>query len=466
MPRSFPGPSGAQREGLPGCEPERIGEHRGPAAPSGRAGRRAPRATDRPPPRPPARARPHARDRLACRGRSSPGRSRSRRSTRPRTNAGVLVAGPSVHISFVRAREEAVWRCLMRRCRPRHRCRRPGAPRLATAAASSSARLRRPAGGSDSVAGTVRRSANSARSIHPSGSSSGGGRGLGHLGEVERPRARHDPRPLVAAAPGRDPSASGGLVGELVKHGGGLAVGVRREPRCASGSLAWVSHPSWVTSTSGAKARTSGGTAVRNASSHPSSPVPGGRGRFTAEPGASGPPRSDEPAGAGEEADLGRVLVDRDRQHPRVVPEDRLHAVAMVYVHVDVGDPLDASGEHPGDRDGRIVVHAEPRRARRHRMVQAAGRVERMRGLADDHRPGGRDGGARHDRPGLVHAVEDRVVARAVAEPAPGSVYPVPGLPGRLDELRRVHQEQRLVVGRRCARSGSRPALDPCRNRR
>ena len=59
--------------------------------------------------------------------------------------------------------------------------------------------------------------------------------------------------------------------------------------------MACVSHPSWVTSTSGANRRTSGGTTDRNASSHASSPVNGGNGRLTALPSAPGPPRSVTP---------------------------------------------------------------------------------------------------------------------------------------------------------------------------
>ena len=77
-----------------------------------------------------------------------------------------------------------------------------------------------------------------------------------------------------------------------------------------------------------------------------------------------------------------RRLVQADREHPRIVVEDGLHAVAVVHVDVDVRDPLRTQVEQPRDRDRRVVVDAEAGRARRHRVVQAAGDVDRARARA------------------------------------------------------------------------------------
>ena len=254
------------------------------------------------------------------------------------------------------------------------------------------------AGGSESVVGTSRAQLELCALDPPLGDLVGRRR-PGHLGEVDRPRTRHDPGPLVAAAAGRDPPSAGGLVRELVQHRRGRR-GRRAvvRPRCASGSLACVSHPSWVTSTSGPKSRTIGGTAARNASSHPSSLVPGGSGRFTAEPGASGPPRSESPPVPGKKPISGAYSWIETVSTRGIVPEDRLRTVAVMHVDVDVGDPLHALGEHPRDRDRRIVVDAEPRGSAGHRVVQAARRVERVRDLARAARPRGRgDAGAGDD---------------------------------------------------------------------
>ena len=170
----------------------------------------------------------------------------------------------------------------------------------------------------------------------------------------------------------------------------------------------WESQPCWVTSTSGANARTSGGTIAWKARSHPASAVPGGSATFTAVPSACGPPESSCEAGAGKEHLPG--LVQRDRQHPRVVVEDRLDAVAVVDVDVDVGDLLHALVEQPLDADGDVVVDAEAARAVAHRVVQAAGDVGAVEALAGVHLAEGLEAGADHVRRREVHVGEDRVV--------------------------------------------------------
>ena len=75
-----------------------------------------------------------------------------------------------------------------------------------------------------------------------------------------------------------------------------------------------------------------------------------------------------------------------DRQYPRVVPEGRLHAIAVVDVNVDIGDSLGALLEEPGDRDRRIVVDAEAAGVAAHGVVQAAGDAGAVLGGAGPHR--------------------------------------------------------------------------------
>ena len=106
-----------------------------------------------------------------------------------------------------------------------------------------------------------------------------------------------------------------------------------------------MSQPCWLTRTSGRNARSSGGTTASNARSQPASPVPAGRATLTADPSASGPPCP----GAGRcREQRHRVLVQADRQHPRVVVERGLDTVAVVHVDVHVGDPL------------RTCLHSQP----------------------------------------------------------------------------------------------------------
>jgi len=81
--------------------------------------------------------------------------------------------------------------------------------------------------------------------------------------------------------------------------------------------------------------------------------------------------------------------VDVSREHARIRGVDRLDAVAVVDVEVDVHDP-ESGRPGPGDRQRDVVVDAEPARSRRHRVVQPAARVERVEHLAAEdrvHRP-------------------------------------------------------------------------------
>ena len=101
---------------------------------------------------------------------------------------------------------------------------------------------------------------------------------------------------------------------------------------------------------------------------------------LTLVPRAVGPPISVGQPVPGNKR--GGTLVDRQGQHPGVVPERRLDTIAVVDVDIDVGDPLDTRVKQPLDRHRQVVVHAEARRPVGHRVVQATGDVDRVLGLA------------------------------------------------------------------------------------
>jgi hypothetical protein len=75
-----------------------------------------------------------------------------------------------------------------------------------------------------------------------------------------------------------------------------------------------------------------------------------------------------------------------------------LDAVAVMNVDVDIGDAAGAPVEQPADRDRRVVVDAEARRPVRHGVMQAAGDVDRVLGLAAPHHLGGLLRSARDQR--------------------------------------------------------------------
>lgn len=109
------------------------------------------------------------------------------------------------------------------------------------------------------------------------------------------------------------------------------------------------------------------------------------------------------------------MLVQRDGEHPGVGVESALHAVAVVHVHVDVGDPVETVVEQPGDGHRRVVVHAETRSRIGHRVMHATADAHRSLGasLRDGH---GRGQSAADDRGrGLVHARKHRIVRGAEA---------------------------------------------------
>ena len=107
------------------------------------------------------------------------------------------------------------------------------------------------------------------------------------------------------------------------------------------------------------------------------------------------------------------MLVQSDGQHPGIIPERPLHAVAVVGVHVDVRDPLRALAEQPRDRDRRVVVDAEPAGVPGHGVVQAARDARPVLRRRRPDGPGRGQRGPGHHGGRLVHAGEHRVVLGA-----------------------------------------------------
>ena len=192
------------------------------------------------------------------------------------------------------------------------------------------------------------------------------------------------------------------------------------------------------------------------ASSQAPSPVPAGRAMLTSVPAAAPSPISSTAPVPGNSVPAG--LVDGDRQHARIVPVDRLDAVAVVHVEVDVQD-AQSGAACPRDRECRVVVDAEPRGTGRHRVMEPAARVEGVLVVAAQdrlHRP---DRPAGHRRPRLVHAGERRVVA-ALADARQRAAE---------RRRRRTAARPRCSAGRgttRARRPARAPAPGPARPRR
>ena len=187
--------------------------------------------------------------------------------------------------------------------------------------------------------------------------------------------------------------------------------------RCASGSQACESAPCCDTMRSGPKAAASSGTSRRTAASHGSAPVNGSSGTLTAVPAAVPSPDLVGIARAGEQVAAG--LVQRQGQHARVGPVDRLDAVAVVDVEVEVQD-AQAVVPRPGDRERRVVVDAEPGGAVRHRVMEAAAGVEGVLDVAAQDRLDRPQRPTGHRGTGVVHPGEGRIVAaRGRCRPRP-----------------------------------------------
>ena len=381
-PRSSASPSGLQLEPLPRPERERFRTHRPTAAPSGPADRPARRAACPSRPRPRARAAPSGRGPRANRARSSPGTPMSRPGPDPARGSARRSPGPSVHMSFVRAIRPTVCR---RAARPRHarprrldgrraavRERRRHRLACASRRASIHARGARPADRRRRRPSRRSRSSTRAARRAPTG--------------TRRRRSPPTGRPPTRARASCNTRAASRYARVVSR-------------RCASGSVACVSHPSWVTSTSGANSAHRARARPReSASSHASSPVLGGQRDVDRAPlGVAAAAFAHEPRpGENRNRPDSWIEIVSTRGSSQKIA---CGAVAVVDVDVDVRDPLGAVREHPRDGDGRVVVHAEPARAAGHRVVQPARRVERVVGPPVPHGLGRSDDSRRRRAP-------------------------------------------------------------------
>ena len=227
-----------------------------------------------------------------------------------------------------------------------------------------------------------------------------------------------------------------------------------------------MSAPHWVTRICGRNARSTDGTTAWKARSQPASSVPGGSGTLTALPSAPGAAGLVGEAGAGEQGQRG--LVQADREHPRVVVEDRLHAVAVVHVDVHIGDPLARRGRAAGDGHRRVVVDAEPGGA----GAASRGAARRRRSPRGGPRPRQTASAAARVAPAtsaLASCIRSKTGLSAVPRPVAGEERVVRGGPDRVEVVRVVHPGQRGVVGRlgrdhASPRAGrARPARGPAR---
>ena len=113
-------------------------------------------------------------------------------------------------------------------------------------------------------------------------------------------------------------------------------------------------------------------------------------------------------------------LVERHGQHARIVGMDRLDAVAVVDIEVEVQD-AQAVAPGPGDREGRVVVDAEPGCPIGHRVVEAAARVEGVVDVAPQDRL---------DRPQATRPPPPRRRRASRRRPDRRRPWPIPAAPG------------------------------------
>ena len=224
----------------------------------------------------------------------------------------------------------------------------------------------------------------------------------------EAPGPWHDPVGVVAAAAGRQPAAARVAMRDVVHQSRGLAHGGRgheqvreRVPGVRVSSV--LRHDD---------VRPERGGQLGEQPAHGRQPRPLAGSRFERHvdrrPGRHPLPQLPHPARAREQ--VPPALVERQRQDARIVRVDRLDPVAVVDIEVHVQDakPVPA---RPGDGQRRVVVDAEARRAVRHRVVEAATRVECMLGIAVEDRLDGPQRATGHGGRGLVHPGERRIVA-------------------------------------------------------
>ena len=222
------------------------------------------------------------------------------------------------------------------------------------------------------------------------------------------PGPRHDPVRVVTAAPRRQPAAPGVPVGEGVDEARRRAVRGRghvqvseRVPGMRIGAV--LRHDEI--------GRERGGQfGEQQLDGREPRPLTGpGRHRdVDARAGGHALPHLVHVAGPREQRPTS--LVEGDREHARIVPVDRLHAVAVMHIEVDVQHPQPIP-PGPGDREGRVVVDAEPGRPLRHRVMQPATRMLGVLHVPAQDRLDGPQRASGDRRRRLVHAGEWRAVA-------------------------------------------------------
>ena len=268
-----------------------------------------------------------------------------------------------------------------------------------------------------------------------------------------RRRSRHRPSPASGPPAWRWATAS------TSRAAAPIAVVVTR--RWASGSQAWLSAPCWLTTTSGRKA------AARSGRSSPDRRQPGALAGVRLErdvddrPGRRPrPPLASPLPGKRYRPDSWNDTV----MTPGIVGVDRLDAVAVVDVEVDVQDPQPAPPSR-GDGQRDVVVDAEARGPRRHRVVEAAAGVEGVDDVAAEDRLDRPERAAGHGRGRLVHPGERRHVAER-GDPDRPADGPGPRREPRTAAMysRRVDGRE-LVVGRRLGREARLGADAPAAGR-
>ena len=162
--------------------------------------------------------------------------------------------------------------------------------------------------------------------------------GRGRLALEPRPRegTHHRGRAPAEARPGRSRPRGRRRPRPGRRRDGAARRGRRSPPRStaspASGSSRWASNPAETSTHVGAKPLDRGRDDLVDGAPARRRPVaPAGSGTFSVVPGAPAPADLRGPTGAG----IRRPLVRGHVQHPRVVPEELLGAVAVVHVPVD-----------------------------------------------------------------------------------------------------------------------------------
>ena len=224
----------------------------------------------------------------------------------------------------------------------------------------------------------------------------------------QRPRPWHDAIRVVPAATGRQPPAAGGPVRHRVDEPGRLAHRGRRHPqvreRIPGVGIGAVLGDDQVGPERGRQ------LGEQRPDGRQPCALTGPRLERHVDRGPRGVPLAQLPDVAGPREEVPAGLVERQGQDAGVLPVDRLDAVTVVDVQVDIQDAK-AVAACACDGQGGIVVDAEPGCAVGHRVMEPAARVEGMLDVAAEDRLDRPERSAGDHRPGLVHPGEGRIVA-------------------------------------------------------